>query len=55
MKNYKIIWHKGLGTHTVIITARNKREALQKAWSMFDAYRVAGVEVFKDEEKSTDD
>lgn len=49
MKNYKIIWHKGLGSHIVIITARNKREALQKARSMFDAYRVAGVEVFKND------
>ena len=50
MKKYKIIFYENGVQHSTTITARNKREALQKARSMFDAYRVAGVEVFKDEQ-----
>ena len=44
MKKYRIIWYKDLDSHTVIITAKNRREALQKAWKMFDADRVICVE-----------
>lgn len=36
MKKYNITFYKDGVQHTEIITARNRREALQKAWSMFD-------------------
>lgn len=36
MKKYNITYYKDGVQHTVTITARNRREALQKAWSMFD-------------------
>jgi hypothetical protein len=48
MKKYRIIWYKDLDLHTVIITARNRREALQKAWSMFGE-DVIHLEELKDE------
>lgn len=37
MKKYNITYYKDGVQHTVTITARNRREALQKAWSMFNA------------------
>lgn len=36
MNKYRITYHKDGVQHTETITARNRREALQKAWAMFD-------------------
>ena len=50
MKKYRIIWYKDLDSPTVIITAKNRREALLKAWKMFGEDRVLCVEELKDEQ-----
>lgn len=36
MNKYKIIFYENGVRCSTTITARNRREALQKAWSMFD-------------------
>lgn len=35
MKKYSVTYYKDRMYHFVTITARNRREALQKAWDMF--------------------
>lgn len=52
MKKYNITYYKDGVQHSTTITARNRREALQKAWSMFNAddlYIISEVEL-KDEQ-----
>lgn len=45
MKKYKITYYSGGVQHHKIIEARNKREALQKAWSLVDADDVYVSEI----------
>ncbi len=35
MKKYRVTFYKDRIYHIAVITATNRREALQKAWSMF--------------------
>ena len=47
MNKYRIIFYEKGVQHTATVTARNRREALQKAWSMFnvdDLYIISEVE-----------
>lgn len=50
MKKYKIIFYENGVQHTETITARNKREALQTAWSMCDTEDFYISEVEYDEQ-----
>lgn len=51
MKKYNVTYYKdGELQHTETINARNRREALQKAWSMFDVDDVYISEVGNDEQ-----
>lgn len=51
MKKYNITFYKDDELqHTVTITARNRREALQKAWSMCDTDDLYISEVEDDEQ-----
>lgn len=45
MKKYKITYYSGGVQRTAIIEAESRREALQKAWSMFDADDIYVSEV----------
>ena len=36
MNRYRITYYKDGVQHTAVVAAKNRREALQKAWSLFD-------------------
>lgn len=48
MKKYKIIFYENGIQHSTTITARNRREALQKACTMFDTDDLYISEVMED-------
>lgn len=45
MNRYEITWYENGTKHSRIITARNRREALQIAWSLVDTDDVYVSEV----------
>lgn len=51
MKKYKIIFYENGVQHSTTITARNRREAFQKAWSMFGTDDLYISEVEDDEQE----
>lgn len=51
MKKYKIIFYENGVQHTVTITAKNRREALQYAWGTLNLDDVYISEVEYDKQK----
>lgn len=52
MKKYNVTYYKYGVQQTVTITARNRREAMQKAWSMCDTDDLYISEVEENESES---